>query len=419
MRKTLTPEEIEKLRTGAKWDCTFGRVTMTKLLDHIDSLDNADKIQVRAIDNLKAKIDGLEVELAHRNTPSGDPVGYFAYSEDGGYEEFATQEEAIACAKGDIDTARGDSCDGWPDSVNSIVWGVVMQRATQTGLREKDDNDNVATYITEVCDYDLLPAITSTPQPINATHDLNVHEKMRLIEFAEKYIQRQSTIMSKLPTDICQEKLIGIALEALNAPPAPATGINANHSDPDLSPGDYSVNISTKGGAVIINGAPVASVLLDTAKILDTPFLEGDSIYWQLVTGLVDQENEQREIFAAEIVRAIINAAGMQPVSAVPVVFTPILTELERAMRKFPTWPTDPIHASKILDEEVGELSKAVLQATYEPHKSGPAEVRAEAIQAAAMAIRFIASLHKYQYVPSAQHEQPALANGDKAVDHV
>ncbi len=50
----------------------------------------------------------------------------------------------------------------------------------------------------------------------------------------------------------------------------------------------------------------------DTAKILDTPFLDGDSIYWQLVTGLVDQENEQREILAAEIVRAILKAAGLR-----------------------------------------------------------------------------------------------------------
>ncbi|WP_213993817.1 hypothetical protein [Sodalis sp. dw_96] len=358
MRKTLTPEEIEKLRTSAKWDCTFGRVTMTKLLDHIDALDHADKIQVRAIDNLNAKIDSLEAELAQRDALAGEPVGYFT-----------------------------KFCGIW---------------------HEVHAPNGTALYIASVVSTMCLPSI----------YALNEHEKTRLIEFAEKYIQRQSKIIAKLPTDICQEKLIGIALETLNAPPAPVTGINANHSDPDLSPGEYSVNISTKGGAAIINGAPVASVLLDTAKILDTPFLEGDSIYWQLVTGLVDQENEQREIFAAEIVRAIINAAGMQPVSAVPVVFTPILTELERAIRKFPTWPTDPIHASKILDEEVGELSKAVLQATYEPHKSGPDEVRAEAIQAAAMCIRFIASLDRYQYTPATQHEQPALAHGHKAVNH-
>jgi hypothetical protein len=109
---------------------------------------------------------------------------------------------------------------------------------------------------------------------------------------------------------------------------------------------------------------------------------------------------------------------AQQPVSAGLEILSPILTELDRAMRKFPTWPTDPIHASKILDEEVGELSKAVLQATYEPHKSGPDEVRDEAIQAAAMAIRFIASLDCYQYTPSAQHEQQTLANGDKGMSH-
>ncbi len=98
----------------------------------------------------------------------------------------------------------------------------------------------------------------------------------------------------------------------------------------------------------------------------------------------------------------------------VPRYLTPILGELERAIRKFPTWPTDPIHASKILDEEAGELSKAVLQATYEPHKSGPEDVKSEAIQAAAMAIRFIASLDEYQYVPSIQHEQTMLSNKEQ-----
>lgn len=154
-------------------------------------------------------------ELTRRDALAGEPVGYFAYSEDGGYEEFATQEKAIACAESDIDTARGDSCDGWPDSVTSIVWGVVMQRATQTGLREKDDNDNVASYITEVCDYDLLPAITSIPQPVSAIFGMNSHEKARLTEFAERYIQQQSKVISKLPTDICQEKLFRIALDIL------------------------------------------------------------------------------------------------------------------------------------------------------------------------------------------------------------
>lgn len=89
---------------------------------------------------------------------------------------------------------------------------------------------------------------------------------------------------------------------------------------------------------------------------------------------------------------------------------TPLLTlvrdEVARATKKFPTWPTDPLHALAVLGEEFGELTKAVLQSVYEPHKSNPAEVRKEAEQTAAMALRFLASLDAYAYVPGVQHEQ-------------
>lgn len=80
--------------------------------------------------------------------------------------------------------------------------------------------------------------------------------------------------------------------------------------------------------------------------------------------------------------------------------------ELERAMRKFPTWPTDPLHALAVLGEEFGELTKDVLQLTYEPHKTSPQNVRTEAIQTAAMSLRFAASLDAYVYQPSEQHQQ-------------
>lgn len=89
---------------------------------------------------------------------------------------------------------------------------------------------------------------------------------------------------------------------------------------------------------------------------------------------------------------------------------TSILEELERATRKFPTWPTDPLHAVAVLGEEFGELTKAVLQCTYEPYKSGPDDVRKEAIQTAAMALRFVASLDRYEYGRGPQHAQPARA---------
>lgn len=85
--------------------------------------------------------------------------------------------------------------------------------------------------------------------------------------------------------------------------------------------------------------------------------------------------------------------------------YEPVFAELGRAVAKFPTWPTDPLHALGVLHEEVGELSKEVLQLVYEPHKTSPAKVREEAIQAAAMALRFVLSLDAYDYTPGVQHE--------------
>lgn len=84
------------------------------------------------------------------------------------------------------------------------------------------------------------------------------------------------------------------------------------------------------------------------------------------------------------------------------------LTELDRATAKFPTWPTDPLHAVAVLGEEFGELVKALLQFTYERHKTSMEEVRTEAIQTAAMALRLAMSLDVYEFAPCVQHHQAA-----------
>src|SRR5690606_13287019 len=73
-------------------------------------------------------------------------------------------------------------------------------------------------------------------------------------------------------------------------------------------------------------------------------------------------------------------------------VMAEILTEVERATAKFPTWPTDPLHAFAVVGEEFGEAQKEVLQLTYEPHKSSREELRKEAVQLAAMSLRFLLS---------------------------
>lgn len=81
--------------------------------------------------------------------------------------------------------------------------------------------------------------------------------------------------------------------------------------------------------------------------------------------------------------------------------------ELQRAVAKFPTWPTDPFHALAVLGEEYGELTKAVLQHTYEPHKGVQSrDIRTEAIQTAAMALRWAMSLQTYEYRKAPQHVQ-------------
>lgn len=66
----------------------------------------------------------------------------------------------------------------------------------------------------------------------------------------------------------------------------------------------------------------------------------------------------------------------------------------------------DPLHALAVLGEEFGELTKDVLQMTYEPGKTNAENVRKEAIQTAAMALRFVASLDAYIYKAGEQHRQ-------------
>lgn len=85
-----------------------------------------------------------------------------------------------------------------------------------------------------------------------------------------------------------------------------------------------------------------------------------------------------------------------------------VLAEVRRASEKFPTWPTDPLHAVAVLGEEFGELTKAVLQAVYEFRPGALVEVRKEAIQTGAMALRFIASLERYEYQKSEPHRLTA-----------
>ncbi len=78
-----------------------------------------------------------------------------------------------------------------------------------------------------------------------------------------------------------------------------------------------------------------------------------------------------------------------------------VFDELKAAEKKHPGWPQDPVHAAAVLGEEVGELIQASIDFTYKV-KDRPAayrNMRTEAAQCAAMAIRFLLGFD--YYVPS------------------
>lgn len=77
-----------------------------------------------------------------------------------------------------------------------------------------------------------------------------------------------------------------------------------------------------------------------------------------------------------------------------------ILEELRKAATKFPSWPTDPFHALAIVGEEFGELQQSFLKANYEGADEAD---RKEAIQLAAMAIRFLMHWDDYAVVDRVQ----------------
>lgn len=122
--------------------------------------------------------------------------------------------------------------------------------------------------------------------------------------------------------------------------------------------------------------------------------------------GITIRDSDAESWTTVDSVIDTVVAAIQFPHNRVNAAIQDILTEFHAATANFPQWPTDPIHALAVVQEEVGEVQKEVLQLSYEPHKSDREKVRKEAIQMAAMSLRFLLSLDAYVYAPGAQHEQ-------------
>jgi NTP pyrophosphatase (non-canonical NTP hydrolase) len=94
-------------------------------------------------------------------------------------------------------------------------------------------------------------------------------------------------------------------------------------------------------------------------------------------------------------------------------VVSDIVAELERAERKFPGWPVDPVHAAAVVVEEAGELQQAALQFTYEG--GGFDAMYKEAVHTGAMALRFLLNVHMMKMRPSEQVERRKTATNKRS----
>ena len=83
------------------------------------------------------------------------------------------------------------------------------------------------------------------------------------------------------------------------------------------------------------------------------------------------------------------------------IIIKKVLNELAKAEQKFPGFPIDPLHASSIIVEELGELQQACLKWTYEGGYIEPVAV--EALHTAAMALRFLFNIKFMKCNPSQQ----------------
>lgn len=93
-----------------------------------------------------------------------------------------------------------------------------------------------------------------------------------------------------------------------------------------------------------------------------------------------------------------------------PNVINEVMDELRKAVSKFPSWPTDPFHALAIIGEEFGELQQSFLKANYEGADKAD---RREAIQLAAMALRFLIHWDDYHVQYSEQSVTILNTKGD------
>ena len=101
-------------------------------------------------------------------------------------------------------------------------------------------------------------------------------------------------------------------------------------------------------------------------------------------------------------------ASPIRAMTALEACLEVVKAEVERAQKLHPAWPSDPLHALAILGKEFGELTRSMVQLTYEREKvSSPSGVAEEALQTAAMALRLLLHLNDYRYIQPLSGKRP------------
>lgn len=77
-------------------------------------------------------------------------------------------------------------------------------------------------------------------------------------------------------------------------------------------------------------------------------------------------------------------------------IITEVLAELERAETLYPNHPTNHFKSLAIWQEEIGEVTKALLDS--EDKGSSREDIKTEAIQAIAMGFRFLKNLREAEF---------------------
>ncbi|HEN3669198.1 TPA: hypothetical protein U5E27_000736 [Yersinia enterocolitica] len=182
--------DICKCECGFTWKRGFGghhycepqyRATIASLEAERDAALNTCTLIAEAL-GITGAVAGDTIarvqQLVAESASLGSGRTYFSYGVDSGYEEHSTAEKAQEAAEADIDYYRGDACDGWSDEVDQVVWGVVIERLTQTGLRKRTDDDSCDSSIDKICDYVLLPEVETlaTTQAFNEMKAQGVDE---------------------------------------------------------------------------------------------------------------------------------------------------------------------------------------------------------------------------------------------------